>query len=149
MAKVEEVKTPGGIKVKVLTEKPAIYDRLKERFKTIDWEKGLAIVWGDKIYTKYKLPNHVLAHELVHVRQQLDFEGGVSAWWDEYLTNDQFRLEQELEAYVTQVRYIREHTEESNRNWRRQIIDQLAEDLSSSMYGNLISKGKAKEILKS
>ena len=44
MAKVEEVKTPGGIKVKVLTEKPAIYEKCKERFPSIDWEKGLAIV---------------------------------------------------------------------------------------------------------
>lgn len=149
MAKVEEVKTPGGIKVTIATEKPAIYDRLKERFKTIDWDKGLAIVFGNKIYTKYKLPNHVLAHELVHVRQQYDFIGGPTAWWDEYLTNDKFRLEQEVEAYATQVRYIKEHTEESSRGWRRHMIGELAADLSGSMYGNLLSFKQAKDLINS
>ena len=149
MANVEEVKTPGGIKVTIVTEKPAIYEKCKERFPSIEWEKGLAIVYGNKIHTKYKLPNHVLAHELVHVRQQADYPGGASKWWYEYLENDKFRFEQEIEAYVTQVRWIREHTEESSRVWRRQMIDQLAADLSSSMYGNVVSYAKAKELLKS
>lgn len=148
MPNVEDIKTSGGIRVKVKTEKPKIYDRLKEKFPSIDWEKGLAIVVGDVIYSKYKLPNHVLAHELVHVRQQLDYVDGVKGWWDEYLTSDNFRFEQELEAYVTQVRYIREHTDQSSRNWRRQMINALALDLASSMYGNVVSYEKAVELLK-
>lgn len=145
LGRVQDEVEQNSIKVSVIREKPAIYDRLKSRFQTIDWEKGLAIVFGDKIYAKFPLPNDVIAHELMHVKQQKEM--GAVVWWDKYLEDDEFRLSQEIEAYQAQAKYIREHTEQSNRDWRRMALKRIAQDLSSSIYGNMISYDKACQLL--
>ncbi len=139
--------TNGEIRVEMCIQPkaPPIMARIKEKFPDADWERGIAICYGEKIYCKYKLTDDVLAHELVHVRQQKEI--GRDIWWDKYLEDAQFRLEQELEAYGTQVKYIREHTERTTRNQRRMMIDRIADTLSGELYGHMISYEQAKKFL--
>ncbi|HEB41825.1 MAG TPA: hypothetical protein ENI08_02275 [Candidatus Dependentiae bacterium] len=80
-----------------------------------------------------------MAHERTHVRQQTAY--GVEAWWNKYFESAEFRRSQELEAYRNEARWIRENT--SCRNKRFKLIQQVARDLSSAIYGNVITYGEA------
>ena len=84
--------------------------------------------YGNTIYTPGRLTKSLLAHERVHVRQQLRM--GVEFWWQQYLVSAPFRLTQELEA----------HQVEWQMGGR---MPELAARLSSKLYGNLVSHDKA------
>ena len=131
--------------MKLSKEKPKIYPRLVEVFG-IDWNKGIIITYGDTVYCSVELENHLIAHEEVHVRQQTEY--GVEAWWERYLIDPEFRLDQELEAYRAQAKYLREHTEEMSRGQRQIWFITMARLLSGSIYGNLVSFNKAMELIK-
>lgn len=122
-----------------------IYSKIVKKFG-VSWEKGVVFTYGDIIYTKYPLTSDLLEHELVHVRQQNDFRGGKDAWWAKYLTNDQFRLEQELEAYKRQFNWAKNNIKDRNRLFM--ILNQSARDFSGAMYGNLMTYEEALKLLK-
>jgi len=111
---------------------------------------GVVFAYDGKIYFPQGadgetiLPEDIFVHEAVHHRQQDEF-GNVEAWWDEYLADIRFRLDQELEAYRAQLAYIDEH---HNRDSRRWYEKELAKQLSSSRYGNILSQKKALKALR-
>ena len=129
----------------VSKEKPKIYDRLHKEFG-IDWEQGFCIVWGDVCHSKYDVRPDLFAHEETHSNQQMIL--GPEIWWNAYINDTEFRLSQEVEAYRNQIKYIKEHTREMSRPVRRFAIDTMCKQLASSVYGNIISYKKAKELLK-
>ena len=86
------------------------------------------MVWGKTIYTKHKLPEHLLEHEKVHIKQQRNKFIGL-IWWIRYTFSVKFRLSQEIEAFKKQYEIL--STKESLYN--------IAKILSSGMYGNIIS----------
>ena len=132
--------------MKMSQEKPKIYQKLAEKFG-VDWDNNLIITYGDTIHCKIKnLEPHVIIHEEVHIKQQKEY--GVAEWWNRYIDDEVFRLSQEVEAYKKQVNYIREHTEDMNRQRRRIWLKQIAIWLSGPMYGNLLTYEKAVEVLK-
>lgn len=49
-------------------------------------------------------PWYVIEHEKVHFRQQNEYPGGLAIWWDRYLTDTDFRADQEAEAYMVDIR---------------------------------------------
>lgn len=57
--------------------------------------------WLILILPARKEDQALIAHEMVHVRQQA--ATGWLAWWWRYLTDESFRLDQELEAYRVQL----------------------------------------------
>lgn len=129
--------------VEFLHEKPEIYNSLKEKFD-IDWDSGVIITYGNKVYSKYELSPLKKIHELTHVRQQLAY--GVQKWWNEYVENTKFRLEQELEAYRNEIAGLFNRTKD--REFRHRYVAQCAKDLSSGMYGNVIEFMNAKQLLR-
>lgn len=48
-------------------------------------------------------------HEQVHFKQQGKFSFS-KTWWNKYLTDKDFRLHQELEAYATQYQFLKNVT---------------------------------------
>lgn len=128
--------------IKVSTEIPPIYQKCHEIFG-VNWDDGLAITYGDTVYAKYPLLPDVEAHEGVHIRQQEKI--GKDIWWEKYLTDLPFRLEQEIEAYQYQATYIKNTI--SDRNARFKRLRQVAVDLSSSVYGNMITFEDARKLL--
>lgn len=126
----------------ILKTKPPIYDRLVKKFN-VSMENGLIIAYYPNIHCLFKVPDLKIVHEAVHlVRQE---QMGVSFWWEKYLEDEQFRLEEELLAYGQEIRAIKEL--DISRNERRFLLKEIYENLSSSMYGNLITKEEAKQIL--
>jgi len=131
--------------MQINTQQPPehIYKPCKEKFG-IDFDRGTIFTVGEDIHIKNpdKLSQDLLAHELVHIIQQQEI--GADNWWERYLEDDAFRLEQEIEAYGEQYRYAQE---KYNRQQRRLLLKEMSENLSGKMYGNLLSKEQAKELI--
>lgn len=122
------------MKIKFSNEKPKILERCEEAFG-VKWNKGVIITYGDTIYCKRKLQEPKISHEKVHVKQQNEY--GVEKWWNRYFKDEQFRLEQELEAYQAEVDWIKSHV--FNMSMRNSMFDKIAMDLSSPMYGSIVT----------
>lgn len=128
------------------TDIPEIYFKITKVFPDVDWNKGIAIAFGETVYAKYPLRADVASHEEIHIYQQKDHLGGPVGWWKEYLTDKNFRLAMEKEAYQYQVKYIRKAVKD--RNLRYRLIHQCALDLSGTMYDNMCTHSEALEFLK-
>lgn len=126
----------------ILISEPPIYDRLVEKFN-VSMDNGLIIAYYPNIHCRFEIPELKRIHESIHLARQKDM--GVEFWWDLYLSNEQFRLEEELLAYGAEIKAIREL--DIDRNNRRFLLNEIYTNLSSSMYGNLLTKEQAKEIL--
>lgn len=130
--------TPG---IKVVAGKPPNYAEIAAKWRL---PEGVVFTYGDTVYTKDGYcSDHVLVHEAVHVRQQAKY-GGPGYWWIDYLDDPGFRLKQEIEAYQAQWVYI-EKTR--GRSEKRGLLSQLSADLAGPMYGNLLTRKQAKELI--
>ena len=135
--------------IKHSTEKPPNWGRICAVFGVEKmWDKGLLVTYGDTYYSKFETTPDLIAHESTHTRQQEAY-GGPEKWWERYFGDPIFRLEQEVEAYRNQVKWLQDHTEGMSRDERRWRIKHCAESLSSGMYGAIISYDKALALIKS
>lgn len=128
--------------MKFSKEIPPIYAKLHVMFG-VNWSDGLVITYGDTVYCASDLSEDLKVHEGVHVIQQEKMDKDV--WWDKYLSDVKFRLEQETAAYLAQAQYIKANM---NRHDRRSRLHKIADDMVR-MYGGMCSKEQAEEILKS
>lgn len=124
--------------VKLSTEKPLIYDKLRDKFNVL-WDDGVIIANGDTIYCKYQVPPEKVVHELVHLKQQEKI--GKDLWWELYLAKDSFRLEQEVEAFQKEYKFICDNIKD--RNGRFEYLYECARILSSKQYGPMCSMSEA------
>lgn len=129
--------------VKISHEIPSIYPRLKEKFG-IEWDRSVIITQFPFVHCKIPLTATKTVHEATHLRQQEEI--GVMKWWDRYINEPDFRLSQELEAYLEEANFVREMF--SDRNLRYRLIYDMARQLSSRMYGSIISFEEARKLLK-
>lgn len=117
--------------MRILIERPPNFNEIIKVFPSVEYATGVIFCYGDAIYN----PNGIylseasITHERVHSIQQ-----GIhpKEWWDEYLINPEFRLQQEIEAYGTEY-----SVDPYN-------IDHYARVLSGPTYGNIISFEEAK-----
>lgn len=106
-----------------------------------DIQDGVCFTYEDTYYTNHApIPADFLVHERVHTRQQSEI--GAEEWWRRFFTDTSFRIEQELEAYQKQLNSITNKSVRFNR--RQQVID----DLSSPIYGSIITKEELNTLLK-
>lgn len=89
------------------------------------------------------LSDALIAHEKVHFSQQGSDPDG---WWARYLVDDEFRLQQELEAHQEEFRVNIRNVKDRNRVTG--IQSHIALKLSSPLYGQLISYRKAMQLLR-
>lgn len=132
--------------MKIVNEFPPNYNRILEVFPEVATQKHVVFTVGNVIYNPAggKLPSYVVAHEGVHTLQQHAI--GVDIWWDKYLVNPQFRLEQELEAYQAEYKYFCRMYKD--RNERNSFLRFQALMCSSPMYGEMVPFNKAMELIK-
>ncbi len=110
--------------------------KYKKRFNILP---GTIFAYDHVIYTDEKLPEHLIIHESTHFKQQ--DKVGLRKWVKKYLKDDDFRLEMELEAYWAQLASIK------NRNEQFKVKQHSCQDLSSDLYGNLLTYEEAFEKL--
>lgn len=91
--------------------------------------------YDDTIYTNNELPNHIIVHEVTHLKQQE--RQGLERWVTGYISIPQYRLEQELEAYRAELASI------ANREIRFKVMADSAKKLSSPLYGDLLTFNEA------
>lgn len=81
-----------------------------------------------------------IEHEKIHATQH-EVCGGSELWWERYLRDDDFMIQQEVEAWGGQLKFIRE-TQGSAK--AQNFLTHACEALSSRVYGKCISRGAAK-----
>jgi hypothetical protein len=86
------------------------------------------------IYTDFNLPNDLLAHEETHLRRQKD---NPEEWIKNYLADDSFRLNEEILAFIAQIKSIKD------REMRNTVLIKAARSLASELYGGIISEEEA------
>lgn len=115
--------------------------RIRETFGAQHLDNAV-YTYGDTLYVPQgvEVSEHLQAHEIVHTRQQSD----PVAWWDRYLVDPQFRLEQEVEAYRAQWQFLLANV---GRQQRRDILKHISKHLSGPLYGRIISTDDAKKAI--
>lgn len=126
--------------MRIVSEPPPsrIYNACVKQFG-VSFDDGVVFTYGDTVHSKYPMSKDLEIHEGVHVKQQVDY--GVVAWWDKYLTDEDFRLSQELEAYKAQYKWAKKNIK--SRDDRAKLLTRIARDLSGTMYGNLLTYQEA------
>ena len=100
-------------------------------------------VFKETIYANATPPPDVIIHEVAHMGQQKKVKP--KKWIRRYLTEPQFRLDNELEAYKKQIKWLKVNVKDRNEIFG--IRDESARHLSSALYGGIISYNEAMEEL--
>ena len=126
--------------MKIKYEYPPNIEEIRANFQL---HKGIIFTYGDTLYIpdRGKIDEALIKHEETHTRQQGDTP---DEWWQRYFIDKEFRIEQETEAYRNQYKYALENY---NRQKRKYLLKVISEDLSSAMYGNVMTKEEAKETI--
>lgn len=101
--------------------------------------------YGDTIYNPHgrDITPDIEIHEQVHSRQQ---GPQPEIWYYKYLTDGEFRLEQEIEAYGTQWAFVKDQPIPAKiKQWAK---DSMAKALSGKEYGNLINHREAEQAIR-
>jgi hypothetical protein len=125
--------------VRIVRGYPPNYAEIRERLSP---SPRAVFAYGDVIYSPSgrAVSLDLVVHEEVHSRQQ-ELVGGPESWWRRYIDDPAFRLEQEVEAYRAQYRVA------SSRSERRYLLLHICRDLSSRMYGNLVTSAEARALV--
>lgn len=122
-------------------ETPPNWNEIRDHFP-VEWGDVIC-TYGENIYTARPISMFKIVHESVHVKQQTDMDK--DEWWNNYFEDPQFRLKQELEAYRAEIKEIKKKVKD--REIRYKMIRDVILDVSSPMYGGIISYEEAKKLL--
>lgn len=129
--------------MKVSALPPPNWEYLQKKFGFESWEKGPIVTYGDTAhFHKGGMPPDLHIHEEVHVRQQAAM--GVEKWFNQYLIDPAFRLDQEVEAYRCQKDYIVDNV--MNHKKRTLKIDFIHECMVK-MYDGMVSLEDARRLV--
>ncbi len=134
-----------GMKMDGKVKRPPNWNDIIAVFPKVEFMHGVLFCYGDTIYNpdNVDIPVWLLGHECVHSLQQAGI--GVSAWWEDYLAEPNFRLEQELAAHRVE---LESYSVIHSRNLRRAYAHAVAQRLGGQLYGNLIKPREALRLIK-
>lgn len=118
--------------MKILNELPPIYDRILKVFPGAS-TPGVIFAWGDTIYQPHNtdyIPAALIAHEEVHGKRQPD----PVAWWEQYLTDQEFRYREEVHAHAAEFKSQNSHPMYKDRNRSSQLLQRTACRLIAELY---------------
>ena len=125
--------------MKIIESLPPNFEAIVQVFPDVEEMKAI-FCFGKTIFNPFgvNVTPDLIEHEQVHSRQQ---GASPDQWWYNYLTDPSFRLEQEIEAYGTQLAFAKRcGVRGAMFDW---LKGKLASSLSSKLYGNLISYQEA------
>ena len=141
----ETEKKEGDEDILISPEIPTIYHKLHDKFG-VEWEgdENIIICNGDTIHCKAApIPPEKLVHEIEHVKRQKIY--GKDLWWDRYISDDSFRLGEELLAYRAEYAFIFKNIKD--RELRFQLLWEMARSLSGKTYGSIIEFSEAQKLI--
>lgn len=123
----------------VVTGFPPNYETLKKHF-ALAGNEDVIFCYGSTIYNPSgkKLEQHYISHEAEHSRNQ--FQIGIDKWWEQYVKDPVFRLDEELHAYGHQLTEIKKS---KGRKAALKYADFFAKTLAGPVYGRAISQSSA------
>jgi hypothetical protein len=133
--------------MKIKNELPPNYTEIVQALGTPS--PHVIYCYGDTIYNpsgKEITPDFEI-HEQVHSKQQ---GTAPELWWDKYLTDLQFRLNQEIEAYGEQYIFACKLIDEiqGGAKMKKWMLKSMAEALSGKDYGGIISYSQAETAIR-
>ncbi len=123
--------------MKLVFDFPPNFEVIKTALPDVVGNQRVIFTYGDTIYYpygKHSIPEHLKVHERTHTKQQGEHPDD---WWIKYLSFPMFRLAQEIEAYRRQYQFF--ISKNHNLKEQREFLYRIASDLSSSVYGNMVS----------
>lgn len=125
---------------------PPNYEKIVNVFPFVSTNKNIVFTYGETLYIQENreedISDHLLEHENTHTKQQGDY---IEDWWERYLSDDSFRMSQEVEAYHNQYMYVKNKYGTNN---AKRLLFFLARDLSSEIYRLNITFNKAEILIK-
>lgn len=125
----------------VVVERPPNFAEILKTFPNAG-NKGVIFSYGNIIYnpSAVHIPRELFAHEGVHgLRQSI---AGVEKWWERYIAEPLFRLDEEIYAHHEEYKAALRRHGPRPRNLRR-----IAERLCGPLYGNLLTLGQAQHAI--
>lgn len=112
-------------------------------------QPGVLFAWGKIIYNPsgVSIPIWLRAHEGVHGRRQLAFEGGVEDWWDRYIEDSKFRMAEELPAHRAEFLTFCKYEKDEQKQYH--FLNALADRLIGPLYGGSLDFKEAKKAIRS
>lgn len=95
------------------------------------WRRGIFVTYGNTIHTMSEVSEATLAHECVHMQQQMEYADGLEAYVKRYVSDPQFQYDQEVTAYQAEYRFLLEKKGEI-----------LASDEAERMADDLFDRSK-------
>ena len=126
--------------IQIVVGYPPLWDELNAAFNI--GRQNVVFAWGDRIYNpnNTKLHSSILSHESVHCERQ---GGGdperLALWWQAYIHDPRFRLEEEIPAHRAEYHACLN----GDRNQRSRALHFVAGKLASPLYGGLITQREA------
>lgn len=126
--------------MKIILDRPPMWEQINATFGI--GNKPIIFSWGNIIYNPNggKVTRELHAHEEIHGARQGLEESGIVAWWERYLIDPAFRLEEELPAHRAEyLAYTRRHG-----GGREKYLLAIARRLCGPLYGNLLTMADAR-----
>lgn len=130
--------------MKIVIEPPPNFGEIVKVLPVVARWRGVLFCYGNTIFNPngVAVPAEIIAHEEKHsARQGNDPKG----WWDRYLSDVEFRFEQELEGYTAQYRHVL--LSHASRHDRRRALKLCAASLAAPIYGAMVSEKRARQLL--
>lgn len=131
--------------MKIVQDYPPNIETLRSAFKLSGQE---IFTYGDTVFNPSggTLSEELVEHENIHILQQQFYTGGPVAWWERYVAEPEFRLQEELAAHRNE--YLTFCRRNKDRNARNNYLIRIATRLASPMYGNVIGVREAMQRIK-
>ena len=136
--------------MKIVNEKPPMLEKILGVGMNPNLD-NVIFTYGDTIYNPSgrDIPEYLIEHESVHTKQQGNDPDG---WWERYLRDTYFRLDQETAGYAAQFRFMCNHPDKrlsvTDREKRHRILMDLGQSLSGPTYGQMIGLSYAMQQIK-
>lgn len=129
--------------MKISNEKPPIWDEANAFFKLEELNLGTVFTFADTLYNPSDVPlsQDLIEHEMTHMHQQEQDPTVAKLWWQRYIADSVFRLDQEVEAYGRQYHHLRKNYKD--RNKLAKMLWNMATALSGPMYGKIVTHSEA------
>lgn len=114
----------------IILERPPNFEQIKVAFPKAE-NPGVLFAYDGNIYNPsgVVVPPALIAHEEVHLHRQRD--AGPIEWWDQYLTDSEFRYNEELLAHVAEFKAQRAG---NDRNFGARLLMHTALRLVAPLY---------------
>lgn len=132
--------------MKISTQYPPNYKEIVAAFPVVERQRIAIFGYGDTLFNPFEitLSQDLIIHESEHARQQAHNATVAKLWWTRYISDSQFRLEQEIEAYGAQLEFLGKDANRANRKKYLRIVGDM---LGGPVYGNMIKPKEARELL--